>query len=189
MRLTCIGTETEHIFATNGNPVRVKQLQDMFDASPKYGKGLVWDPFTVYDCASVLLRYLKSLPEPIVPYELYGLFIDRMRPHITWQLDLSEPHIDRDALLPIAQDLIRELPPLNRHLLLYLLDLLAVFAAKSDLNKMTALRLTNSFQPSFLSGTPDQMDADAHELTSWIVVFLIENQDHFILAVNNAGTG
>lgn len=186
--MTYIGTDTEHIFATNGNPVRVKQLQDLFEAPPRYGKGLEWDPFTVYDCATVLLRYLKSLPEPIVPYDLYGSFIDRMRPHITWQLDSPEPDIDGDALLPIAQDLIKKLPPLNRHLLLYLLDLLAVFAAKSDTNKMTTLRLTNSFQPCFLSGTPEQMDADAHELASWIVVFLIDNQDYFLLGMNSAGT-
>lgn len=177
------GTDVENIFATNGNPVRVKQLQDSFEAPPRYGKGFDWNGFTVYDCASFLLRYLKSLPEPVVPYIFYGSCIERMCPHITWQSDSSEPVLDVEKLVPIAQDIIRELPPPNRQLLIYLLDLLAVFASKSDRNRMTAMRLTNSFQPSILSGPPDQMDADAHELASWIVVFLIENQDHFLMGM------
>lgn len=36
------------------------------------------------------------------------------------------------------KDLIRRMPPVNQHLLLYVLDLLSVFAKKSDKNLMTA---------------------------------------------------
>ena len=49
------------------------------------------------------------------------------------------------------QKLITEVPPLNRQLLLYILDLLAVFSSKSDLNRMTAANLAAIFQPGIIS--------------------------------------
>jgi hypothetical protein len=36
------------------------------------------------------------------------------------------------------KSLIRAMPPVNQYLLLYVLDLLSVFARKSDVNLMTA---------------------------------------------------
>jgi hypothetical protein len=98
------GTDVEDIFATNGNPVRVRELQEAFDSQPRYGKGLVWNGYTVHDCASVVLRYAKTLPEPVVPYGLYDEFINGMQPHMTLPSDPSaKPRINPDKLIPIAQ--------------------------------------------------------------------------------------
>lgn len=43
-----------------------------------------------------------------------------------------------DDPIPRYKDLIRSMPANNRYLLLYVLDLLHVFALKSDINLMTA---------------------------------------------------
>ena len=78
-----------------------------------------------------------------------------------------------------------ELPALNRQLLLYLLDILAVFASKSDINKMTTRRLAIVFQPMILS--PLQKDEQNIEdptfrsLSQRVLEFLIDNQDEFLL--------
>lgn len=68
--------------------------------------------------------------------------------------------------------------------------MLAVFADKSEINKMTARRLAIIFQPMILS--PVQKDEENIEdptyrnLSQAFLLFLIENQDHFLIGV---GTG
>lgn len=50
---------------------------------------------------------------------------------------LKEP-LDVDAAIRTYKLLINSSPPANQYLLLYVLDLLAVFARKSDVNLMPA---------------------------------------------------
>lgn len=42
------------------------------------------------------------------------------------------------------KSLIRAMPPVNQYLLLYVLDLLSVFARKSDVNLMTAPSMSST---------------------------------------------
>lgn len=79
------------------------------------------------------------------------------------------------------QQWITHLPPLNRHLLLYLLDVLAVFASKAHLNKMTTNRLAGTFNPALVSRKPAEMGETEHRLAQDIIIFLIENQDNFLI--------
>jgi hypothetical protein len=48
----------------------------------KYGKGLDWTGYSVYDAATCLLRYLKRLPEPVIPYDLYNKFTPILGPTV-----------------------------------------------------------------------------------------------------------
>ncbi|KAH0136815.1 RhoGAP-domain-containing protein, partial [Aureobasidium melanogenum] len=77
-----------------------------------------------------------------------------------------------------------ELPPLNRQLLLYILDLLAVFASKSDLNKMTTPNLAAIFQPGLLSHPQHDMAPPEYRLSQDVLIFLIENQDSFLIGMH-----
>jgi hypothetical protein len=90
---------------------------------------------------------------------------------------------DPVATIRIYQNLITELPPLNRQLLLYILDLLAVFASKSDLNKMTTPNLSAIFQPGILSHPSHDMAPPQYRLSQDVLIFLIENQDHFLIGM------
>ncbi len=91
-----------------------------------------------------------------------------------------------DAVLSY-QKLITELPPLNRQLLLYLLDLLAVFASKSDLNRMTAANLAAIFQPGIISHPSHDMSPAEYRLSQDVLIFLIENQDNFLIGMSGTG--
>lgn len=135
----------EGIFRLNGSEKRIKELKHIFDSPDRYGKGLSWDGYTVHDAANVLRRYLNDLPEPVVPLELYEKFREPLRGATKSAVgDAEGPHFvddfDVDGAIVKYQQLIKELPPLNRQLLLYILDLLAVFAAKADENRMSTLR-------------------------------------------------
>lgn len=91
---------------------------------------------------------------------------------------------DVDAAIRTYQRLITELPPLNRQLLLYILDLLAVFASKSDLNKMTTANLAAIFQPGILSHPTHDMSPSEYRLSQDVLIFLIEKQDHFLIGMH-----
>ncbi|KAI1196160.1 hypothetical protein F5X97DRAFT_221218 [Nemania serpens] len=186
-------TNVEGIFRLNGSEKRIKELKIQFDSPDRYGKGLVWDGYTVHDAANVLRRYLNDLPEPVVPLDLYARFREPLRGHTkqavgdTEGTQLRENFNQREAVEKYQQ-LIKELPPLNRQLLLYILDLLAVFAAKSDENRMTAQNLAAIFQPGMLSHPQHAMAPEEYRLNQCVIIFLIEHQDHFLIGMQGTGT-
>lgn len=188
MLVDVTATEVEGIFRLNGSEKRIKELKNIFDEPDRYGKGLVWDKYTVHDASNVFRRYLNDLPEPVVPLDLYEKFRDPLR-GATKQAtgDAEGPQFvedfDEQAAIAKYQQLITELPPLNRQLLLYILDLLAVFAAKSDLNRMNSQNLAAIFQPGMLSHPGHAMAPEEYRLNQCVLIFLIENQDHFLIGM------
>ncbi|KAK3105533.1 GTPase activating protein (GAP) for Rho1p, partial [Teratosphaeriaceae sp. CCFEE 6253] len=160
-----------------------------FDSPDRYGKGLDWTGYTVHDAANILRRYFNQLPEPITPLEFYERFREPLRNHQAQAVGHSEAqspsvgHFDQEGAIRTFQNLITELPPLNRQLLLYILDLLAVFASKSDLNKMTTANLAAIFQPGILSHPQHDMAPPEYRLSQDVLIFLIDKQDSFLIGM------
>ncbi|PGH08831.1 hypothetical protein AJ79_05835 [Helicocarpus griseus UAMH5409] len=186
-------TDVEGIFRLSGSAKRIKDLQDAFDSPDRYGKGLDWTGYTVHDAANILRRYLNQLPEPIVPLDFYERFRDPLRNHQAQAVgdkdakpEEEEP-FDHAAAVDTYQQLIKELPPLNRQLLLYILDLLTVFASKSEINRMTAANLAAIFQPGMLSHPAHDMAPKEYKLSQDVLIFLIENQDNFLFGMTGTG--
>ena len=179
----------EGIFRLSGSEKRIKELKASFDSPDRYGKGLDWTGYTVHDAANILRRYFNQLPEPIVPLEFYENFRDPLRNHqaqAVGPMDLQDPSegdFDFENAIKTYQTLITYMPPLNRQLLLYILDLLAVFASKSDLNKMNTPNLSAIFQPGILSHPSHDMSPPDYRLSQDVLIFLIENQDHFLIGM------
>jgi GTPase-activating protein SAC7 len=172
----------------SGSEKRIKELKTIFDSPDRYGKGLVWDGYTVHDAANLLRRYLNDLPEPVVPLDLYEKFREPLRGATKAAVGDAEgpqfvDNFDMDGAIRRYQQLITELPPLNRQLLLYILDLLAVFAAKADENRMTSQNLAAIFQPGMLSHPAHAMAPEEYRLNQCVIIFLIENQDHFLIGM------
>ncbi|KAG5794118.1 hypothetical protein H9Q69_006817 [Fusarium xylarioides] len=181
-------THVEGIFRLSGSEKRIKELKTIFDSPDRYGKGLVWDGYTVHDAANVLRRYLNDLPEPVVPLDLYEKFRDPLRGATKQAVGDAEgpqfvENFNEKAAILQYQRLITELPPLNRQLLLYILDLLAVFAAKADENRMNSQNLAAIFQPGMLSHPAHAMAPEEYRLNQCVIIFLIENQDHFLIGM------
>ncbi|CAK7206758.1 GTPase activating protein (GAP) for Rho1p [Sporothrix eucalyptigena] len=181
-------TEVEGIFRLSGSEKRIKELKLAFDSPDRYGKGLSWTGYTVHDAANVLRRYLNDLPEPVVPLDFYERFREPLRHAIKQGSgDADGPqfmdNFDMGAAISQYQGLITELPPLNRQLLLYILDLLAVFAAKADVNRMNSQNLAAIFQPGILSHPTHAMAPEEYRLNQIVLIFLIENQDHFLIGM------
>ncbi|ODQ52645.1 RhoGAP-domain-containing protein [Saitoella complicata NRRL Y-17804] len=171
------GLDTEGVFRISGSAKRIKELQLIFDSPPKYGKNMDWRGYTVHDAANVLRRYLNQLPEPIVPHDFYEQFRSPI---------VEEPYNETHAI-EAYQYLICLLPSLNRQLLLYILDLLAVFASKANENLMTAENLAAIFQPGIISHPNHDMSPDEYRICQKVLIFLIEHQDHFLLGMGPTG--
>lgn len=185
--LTIQATDVEGIFRLSGSAKRIKDLQTIFNSPERYGKGLDWTGYTVHDAANILRRYLNQLPEPIVPLQYYEQFRDPLR---AYQAKVgSATHAqamenqEHSHAVVAYQKLITQLPALNRQLLLYILDLLAVFASKSDLNRMTAQNLAAIFQPGIISHPNHDMAPNEYRLSQDVLIFLIENQDNFLIGM------
>lgn len=181
-------TGIEGIFRLSGSEKRIKELKQAFDSPDRYGKGLVWDGYTVHDAANVLRRYLNDLPEPVVPLDLYEQFREPLRGATKAAVGDSEgpqliDNFDMNAAIAEYQRLITLLPPLNKQLMLYILDLLAVFAAKADENRMNSQNLAAIFQPGMLSHPNHAMAPEEYRLNQCVIIFLIENQDHFLIGM------
>lgn len=181
-------TGVQGIFRLSGSEKRIKELKTIFDSPDRYGKGLVWDGYTVHDAANVFRRYLNDLPEPVVPLELYDKFREPLRGATVLSVGDTEgpqfvQEFDEKAAIRKYQQLITELPPLNRQLLLYLLDLLAVFAAKAEESRMNSQNLAAIFQPGMLSHPSHAMSPEEYRLNQCVIIFLIENQDHFLIGM------
>ncbi|KIW14748.1 hypothetical protein PV08_07532 [Exophiala spinifera] len=182
-------TDVEGIFRLSGSAKRIKDLQTAFNSPDRYGKGLDWTGYTVHDAANILRRYLNQLPEPIVPLDFYERFREPLRKTQIQGPD-GELHprdlsvSEHSEAVSSYQKLITELPPLNRQLLLYILDLLAVFASKSDLNRMTAANLAAIFQPGIISHPSHDMAPHEYRLSQDVLIFLIENQDNFLIGMS-----
>ena len=178
----------ENIFNVSGSVVRLRELQTIFNSPDRYGKGLDWSGYTVHDAAAILLRYLYQLPEPVIPLDKYEAFQQPLKEYEGKSIPLEDFHTQ--YIIRQYQRLIPELPPLSRQLLLYLLDLLAVFGTKADINHMTAQKLAQRFQPTILSpmkatyiGREMMEEAFNRQLSQDVIVFLTDNQDNFLIGM------
>ena len=139
------GTHTPGALTVLGDERRVTELRIAFYNPPRWGKGLDWSGYTIFDAATILHRYLGSLPEPLIPNN----FAIRLMP-----LWLSMQHEDLDpsevdSLMKIYQSIFHELPPLNRQLVLYLLDVFSIFNSVSDLNGASLDHIAEMYHDRF----------------------------------------
>ena len=165
--------QVEGVFRVNGSTKRVKELQEILSTRRNI-EDLDWTYYTVHDVASVLKRYLKSLPEPIIPFEVYDKF--RL-------IYLSYEH-DPTELLIQYRAFIEELPVLNQYVLLYLLDLLHYFSRRSAQNLMTSSNLAAIFHPNLLYTPEHELEPSEFYLSQLVIQFLIA---HFNQIVDQSG--
>jgi len=168
-------TEVPGTFRVNGSNKRMRELQALFEAPPRYGKSLDWkqESYTTHDVASVFRRYLTQMPEPVIPHAMYHAVRDA----------LARQPFNQDEVIATYKRLIRAMPRANQYLLLYVLDLLSVFARKSDKNLMTATNLAVIFRPGLISHPAHEMSPTEHDLSQRVLEFLIAQQDWFMLDI------
>lgn len=176
--LRCLAGEVQGIFKVSGSAKRMRELQTIFDSPPRYGKGLDWTGYTVHDAASLLLRYLIQLPESLVPTAFYKR---ALCVHVNIPVAEADKGIDIEAAKLALLSIFRDLSLRSRSVLMYILDLLAVFGSKEELNGTNSVILASIFKSCILANpTVEDTDPIAYAKSKDIVAFMIENSDFFL---------
>ncbi|KAJ2909371.1 GTPase activating protein (GAP) for Rho1p, partial [Coemansia aciculifera] len=160
------GQQTQGIFRVNGSMKRVQLLQDEFCERPLYGRHVEWSKYTLHDAATILRRYLISLPESVISAAHYNAFLDKLAE------SLSDSEKAHDYSL-----LIGKMTPESRHTLLYMLELLSVFARADNcaLTLMNASNLAAVLQPCLLVHPGHVANPHEYSKAKDVVEFLIEH--------------
>ncbi|KAF7513794.1 hypothetical protein GJ744_007845 [Endocarpon pusillum] len=180
------GLDSKDIFFKSGSARRIQELHNLFSSISStggFGPHMTWKKYKIDDAASLLLRYLKLLPEPIIPYNCYRKFT-AIYEELVSSMDANDGHdraqLDAKAksrLLATVNLALEQTPEVNRHVFLYLLDFLQACVGHSSLNLMTPDRLIAVFQPSLLSLEPDKLSIQEHQIEHQIahqvMVFMI----------------
>ncbi|KAG2214992.1 hypothetical protein INT46_010803 [Mucor plumbeus] len=170
--------KTEGIFRISGSSRRTRMLQSIFDTPELYGSQLDWRGYTVHDAANVMKRFLNFLPEPVITLEYYRIFKDTT---------IAE-YINLDQKIQAIQGIIECLPIAHQYLLLYLLDMLGMFATAHEYTRMDIECLSAVFAPGILSHPDDELNPAGYFESQRVLSFLIENQERFSMPRAHAFT-
>ncbi|KAI9310676.1 Rho GTPase activation protein [Dichotomocladium elegans] len=166
------GLMVEGVFRISGSNRRIGILQAIFDDANGFGTNFKWEgEYTVHDAANVMRRFLNHLPEPVITLEYYGAFKDAM----------GQAFSSVDKKIEAFQELINCLPIPHQHLLLYIMDMLGLFAMTKDRTLMDISALAAVFVPGVLSHPNDDLNPAGYKESQRVLEFLIEHQHRLYL--------
>ncbi|NXV22575.1 RHG06 protein, partial [Cepphus grylle] len=163
------GLQTVGIFRVGSSKKRVQQLREEFDQ----GLDVFLDEHqSVHDVAALLKEFLRDMPDPLIPRELYAAF-------------LSTAAMEGLAQLATLQLLLFLLPPCHSDTLHRLLRFLGEVARHAEGsrgpdgqqipgNKMTVSNLATIFGPNILQKEkPGEKDAGAMNFEDSAAIILV----------------
>ena len=157
--------EAEGLFRLSASISKVQALRSQLDKGEVPDLSLyALDPHAV---AGTLKGFLRELPDPVCPSELYDCFLAAAA------VQLQETRVS------CIKKLLALLPPGNAALLKRLCKLLGAVSEKSEMNKMSPKNLAIVFAPTLLrpkTETMDEMMRD-QEMTHALVQFFITEYD------------
>lgn len=135
------GLTTGYLFENEGDSQVVMRLMRLFDQD---GNASIPLGTSSLDVAQLLMVYFRSLPEPILSYQLYDAIVE-----------VGGTNVQR------LRTLIASLPIVNQACLECIIELLLRVSEKSAFNKMDARRLATEFAPLLLwrKGAPGSLSA------------------------------
>ncbi|KAF9925832.1 hypothetical protein FBU30_004452 [Linnemannia zychae] len=170
------GLEVEGIYRRSGMAVEARQLVQAFDAGhiPDLMDTCIYQD--ICSITSVLKQYLRTLPEPLIPYDFYGDFMDAT----------GLPHTDDKY--DIFRELMERMPIAHYQTLKVLLEHLNRVVELDHINLMTSKNLSVVFGPTLMRN-PDPsreiLDMTSKNLT---IEFLIVNTHQlFVRAEKTSG--
>ncbi|KAI8639611.1 Rho GTPase activation protein [Parasitella parasitica] len=139
------GITTEGIFRKNGNIRGLKEMCEALDSQPNRQN---WADFfrnlPSIQLAAFIKRFLRELPEPLLSFKLYKLFI------------MSSKATTLIGALNIIHYAVCILPKPNRDILLTILALLHWVAQHSAVNKMDFENLARVITPNILYASQEK---------------------------------
>jgi len=125
--------ETEGVLRISGSSTTIVEIKDSLEKGQEVDFSKLETP--VHVAAGVLKLYLRELPEPLLTFPLYDLFLQTVD-------DLDN--------VPKLNALIKKLPAINQLVLKHLMQFLNKVNQNSDVNKMPATNIATTIGPNLL---------------------------------------
>lgn len=84
------GLTIQGIFRLSGAAAEVDELQREFNKPPSYGKYLDLSKYDIHAITGVLKRYLRSLPQPVIPHPYHERYLMLLGNHF-YYLKIPNP--------------------------------------------------------------------------------------------------
>ncbi|XP_068702221.1 rho GTPase-activating protein 24-like isoform X1 [Montipora capricornis] len=163
------GITEEGLFRLPGQAKNVADLKDAFNRGeiPELESSRA----EVHSVASVLKSYLRELPEPLIPYDYFEVFLTAARCYEMRQ---------EDGIVA-TQNQLKTLPQPNYILLRYICRFLHEVQKHCEQNKMTVRNLAMVFGPNILrSGSEDpKVMMESTNLVTELISILIRQHELF----------
>ncbi|EAL66631.1 RhoGAP domain-containing protein [Dictyostelium discoideum AX4] len=157
------GLQVEGLFRLSGANSQIKSLRQGFDQGEDVDLEDVEDVHTV---AGLLKLYLRELPSPLFPFDLYSSFIE-----------ISKGEQTKPQKVESLKLLLSLLPPANKALSKHLFKFLGKVIENSSVNKMNSVNLSIVFAPNLLKDKEGNvMDAVADaQFVNQVVQLILDN--------------
>eukprot|EP01094_Clydonella_sp_ATCC50884_P003617 TRINITY_DN12762_c0_g1_i1.p1 TRINITY_DN12762_c0_g1~~TRINITY_DN12762_c0_g1_i1.p1 ORF type:complete len:1008 (+),score=315.34 TRINITY_DN12762_c0_g1_i1:154-3177(+) len=142
---------TKGIFRIPGRATSEEQLRIQFETETPESIDL--SSYTVHDVGGVLRSFLRELPSPLVPFNLFDDAIELQRGHdeAVGRSGAAASEVEPSAeYLAALTAIVVEVPQVNRNLMLRLFALLRRIATFHEHNQMDVKNLAMVFAPSVL---------------------------------------
>ncbi|EDR27750.1 hypothetical protein, conserved [Entamoeba dispar SAW760] len=127
----------------------------------------------VHAVASVILMFLRELPEPLITFESYDLFIDCAK---TYEIDQYTKSSALSVAINTFHAIVKTLPQRNLKILAFYMNLFYVFTINSDVHKMQANNVAICIAPTLLRSQKESWESAISSIKyqSIVCTFLIK---------------
>ncbi|KAG0355550.1 hypothetical protein BGZ54_001106, partial [Gamsiella multidivaricata] len=163
------GLDVEGIYRRSGMAAEARQLVQAYDVGlyPDLMDSSLYQD--ICSITSVLKQYLRSLPEPLVPYDLYTEFLDAV----------GLPH--NEAKFQVFHDLLDRMPYAHYLTLKVLLEHLNRVTELESVNLMHAKNLSVVFGPTLMRNPDPSREIMDMSYKNMTVEFLIVNTSELFI--------
>jgi len=129
------GIDAEGIFRLSGSKLKLEELRSIYD---KGEVATLTDDIEVHAITGLLKQFIRELPDPIFPFNLYNDVISCF--------DSEKSLVDYVRF----KELLKKLPIVNRKILFHLFKLLKKISLKNDVNKMPSPNIAIVWAPNLI---------------------------------------
>ncbi|KAM3583399.1 Rac GTPase-activating protein 1 [Umbelopsis sp. WA50703] len=165
------GLTIQGIFRLSGAAAEVDELQREFNKPPSYGKYLDLSKYDIHAITGVLKRYLRSLPQPVIPHPYHERYL----------MLLDQPG-SRLELIKDVSDLTMDMPKAHSDLLQFLItQIFAAVQQYSQFNLMNHEALAVVFAPVGTGLEQSLSNVNQHTIKKQLEQRRLQNADqkHF----------
>ncbi|KAH3760369.1 rho GTPase-activating protein 24 [Pelomyxa schiedti] len=169
------------IFRISGSAVLINSMTEKWNKGQEPDLDSIIVPHTI---TGLLKAYLRSLPQPLLTFELYDKFIEVADGIYVVVSPLTDLLLDTGTPIPTRLQRIREivhqLPPTYFYTTKYLLGFMKDVTGHSDENQMTSANIATCIASNILRPKSEKIEfvVTHTPLVNWVVEMMISSYDN-----------